>query len=337
MEKLRDDIPQRGEVSEIVPGVYWLRMPLPFVLNHINLWLLADGDGWTLVDTGLNTDEIKSLWRQLFATALDGRPITRLIVTHFHPDHAGLAGWLTEEWGVDLWMSQNEWLHARMLSMDTGPEMTALIADFYRRAGCSGELLAQLEARGNTYASRVVPIPRAYRRIRDGMGFDIGGHHWRVLVGRGHAPEHVCLHCAELDTIIAGDQILPKISPVVGVYFSEPEAEPLSDFLATIANLQNLPASTRVLPSHGIPFVGVSERLSQLASHHEARLEHLLAGCTGQHTAAELAKVLFPQELDLHQTQFALGETLAHLHHLMHRGQVRRQSRADGVHLYAAA
>lgn len=337
MQKLHDGIPQRGEVLEIVPGVHWLRMPLPFVLNHINLWLLADGDGWTLVDTGLNTDEIKTLWRQLFATVLDGRPITRLIVTHFHPDHAGLAGWLTEEWGVELWMSQTEWLHARMLSMDTGPAMTALITEFYRRAGCSGDLLAQLEARGNTYASRVVPIPRAYRRIHDGMSFDIGGHHWRVLVGRGHAPEHVCLHCAELDTIIAGDQILPKITPVVGVYFSEPEAEPLSDFLATVANLQNLPASTRVLPSHGIPFVGVSERLSQLAAHHEERLEHLLAGCSGEHTAAELAKVLFPQELDLHQTQFALGETLAHLHHLMHRGTVRRQSRADGVHLYAAA
>lgn len=275
-------------------------------------------------------------WRRHFASTLDGRPITRLIVTHFHPDHAGLAGWLAEEWGAELWMSQNEWLYARMLSMDTGPEAIAQITEFYRRAGCEHGLLEQLEARGNAYADRVAPIPRAFRCIRDGMSFAIGEHHWRVIVGRGHAPEHVCLYCAELDTLIAGDQILPKISPVVGVFFSEPEAEPLSDFLATIANLRTLPANTRVLPSHGVPFTGIRGRLDELAAHHEVRLDQLLSACTAERTVVELAKVLFPQELDLHQITFAVGETLAHLHHLVVRGAARRGSRDDGVHVFRA-
>jgi glyoxylase-like metal-dependent hydrolase (beta-lactamase superfamily II) len=331
-----DRRPEPGEAMAVADGVYWLRMPLPFALDHINLWLLDDGDGWTIIDTGIALDETRDLWEEIFRTSLNGKPVRRVLVTHFHPDHMGLAGWLTERWSAPLWTTRSEWLFARMLSLDTSDDMIERQVDFYRSAGCAQSFLESVRTRGPAYARRVSPIPPAFRRIGDGDVIAIGDRRWHVLVGRGHAPEHACLHCPDLGLLISGDQVLPRISPNVGVYAAEPEAEPLSEFLASLDGLRIVPDSTLVLPSHNTPFTGLHRRLTQLAEHHEQRLDDLVAALDGQKSAMEVARVLFRRPLDDHQMGFAIGETLSHLHLLRARGLVERITDTDGIYRYAA-
>ena len=312
-------------------------MPLPFALNHINLWLVEDGPGWTIVDTGLASCETKALWERVFETRLDGKPVHRVICTHFHPDHAGLAGWLTERWGAELWMSRTEWLFARSLQMDSGQPVIDHMLAFYRRAGCGPEFLKAISEIGATYPKRVTPVPRAFHRMREGDELEIGGSRWRIVVGTGHSPEHCCLHAPELGVLIAGDMVLPRISPNVSVWNSEPEANPLMDFLGSLDKLALLPADTRVLPSHNEPFTGLRERLAELGQHHEERLVDLTGLLDRPKTAIELARDLFKRALDLHQTTFAVGETLAHLHVLRDRGQIKRRLESDGAYRYERA
>ncbi|HKF71248.1 MAG TPA: MBL fold metallo-hydrolase, partial [Stellaceae bacterium] len=214
--------PAPGATAAVAPGVNWLRMPLPFALDHINLWLLEDRDGWVIVDSGLNTDETKRHWEEVFAHALGGKPVTRLIVTHFHPDHMGLAGWLIENLKVPLWCTETEWLYARMLCLDDTPDFVANALDFYRRTGTDETTRSIFAGRGNPYRKRVSPVPHRFHRLSDGAELHIGRHGWRVIVGRGHAPEHACLYSRDLDILIAGDQVLPKISPNVSLWPQEP-------------------------------------------------------------------------------------------------------------------
>ncbi len=323
--------PGPGEVLPIAPGVHWLRMPLPFALDHINLWLLEDGPGWTIVDCGYATPETRILWEQIFTRHLDGRPVGRVIVTHYHPDHVGLAGWLTERWQVPLSMTEKEWLHARVMSRESD-DFLSLRRDFARRAGldeAAGEVFAE---HGKGYRRGVPSVPPAYRRLEDGMAVLIGGRQWRVIVGEGHAPELACLYCAETGVLIAGDQVLPRISPNVSVQAHEPDGDPLARFLRSLDKLRAaLPPETLVLPSHNLPFFGLHARLDELAAHHRARCSEVLAACAVPQSAVDLLPVLFRRPLDRHQTAFALGEALAHLHYLTAQGALARELEADGV------
>ncbi len=319
---------------EVAPGIHWIRMPLPFALDHINLWLLEDDGAWTIIDTGLNSTATKDLWQDLLARRLGGLPVRRLIVTHFHPDHAGLAGWLNQTTGAELWMTQAEWLHARIIQTDIGDAAVAELVSFYRDAGCDSDFLAHTKHQGIAYAQRTSPMPRSYRRLRDADIVTIDGHDWQIIVGTGHAPEHACLYCPARGLLISGDQVLPRISPNVGVYPWEPEANPLADFLASIDILRDFPADTLVLPSHNEPFTGLHQRLSELAAHHEARLDDLSADMARPKTAMELARSLFKRPLDEHQTGFAIAETVAHLHLLRARGRVSRGRNGAGANLY---
>jgi len=329
--------PAAGETIEVAPGVLWIRMPLPFALNHINLWALEDEGGWTLVDTGIFDDTTRGLWDQLFAGPLAGRKVVRLIVTHFHPDHAGLAGWLTERFGVELWMTRAEWLHARMLQQDTGPEMMAQQVAFYEQAGAPAEYLEGVRKAGPSYAKRVGPVPRAYRRIHGGEEIAIGGRRWRVVIGLGHAPEHACLFCEEEKLLIAGDMVLPRISPNVSVWPNEPDANPLAEFLSSLGPIRALPGETLVLPSHNEPFRGLRERIDELGHHHEERLEKLVSLMPAPKTAMEIARGLFTRPLDQHQTGFAIGETLSHIGLLRSRGSAVRERGDDGAWRYRRA
>jgi glyoxylase-like metal-dependent hydrolase (beta-lactamase superfamily II) len=323
--------PASGETREIAPGVEWLRMPLPFALDHINLWLLEDGPGWTIVDCGYASAETKALWERIFAERLGGRPVTRVVVTHFHPDHVGLAGWLCERWEAPLLITEKEWLHARVMSRPS-EDFTPLRREFARRAGldrASSELFGDRET---SYRRGVPSVPPSFRRIEDGSRLTIGGREWRVVVGEGHAPELACLHCAETGVLISGDQVLPRISPNVSVQAHEPEGDPLARFLRSLDKLRAaLPADTLVLPSHNLPFFGLHTRLDELAAHHRARCAEVLAACAAPQSAVDLLPVLFRRKLDQHQTAFALGEALAHLHYLVERGELDRDRGAGGV------
>ena len=326
--------PAAGETRPIAPGVEWVRMPLPFALDHINLWLLEDGPGWTIVDAGYATAQTKGLWERIFTERLGGRPVTRIIVTHFHPDHIGLAGWLCERWQAPMWITEKEWLHARVMSRGS-EDFVPLRREFGRRAGldpASSELFGDRE---KSYRRGVPSVPPSFRRIEDGTMLTIGGREWRVVVGEGHAPELACLYCAETGVLISSDQVLPRISPNVSVQAHEPEGDPLACFLRSLEKLRTaLPPETLVLPSHNLPFFGLHTRLDELVLHHQARCDEVLAACVVPQSAVDLLPVLFRRPLDQHQTAFALGEALAHLHYLIGREQLDRELGADGVHRF---
>jgi glyoxylase-like metal-dependent hydrolase (beta-lactamase superfamily II) len=329
--------PGPGEGLPIAPGVQWLRMPLPFALDHINLWLLADGPGWTIVDTGYAMPRTKELWEQVFAEQLRGLPITRVIVTHYHPDHIGLADWLTQRWRAPLFTTEKEWLSAGVMSQgaeDIGP----LRHNFARRAGLDEAASELFGERENSYRRGVPSVPAGFRRIADGMAIEIGGREWRVIVGEGHAPELACLYCAETGVLISGDQVLPRISPNISVQAHEPDGDPLALYLASLAKLRNaVPREAFVLPSHNLPFFGLHRRIDTLAAHHQARCDEVIAAWKLPKTAVELMRVLFRRALDGHQTGFALGETLAHLNYLMHQGALDCELGADGVSRFIRA
>lgn len=330
--------PAAGTSLEIAPGLRWLRMPLPFALDHINLWLLQDGDGWTIVDCGIATDLTKSLWEQIFATLPGGqdRPVQapRVLVTHYHPDHAGLAHWLCQRFGATLWMSQAEYLTAHAIREGVAGYTPDNLLGMYRRNGLAGAALEKMAVRGNRYRLAVPEFPHNYRRIMDGDEIGIGGRSWRVIMGYGHAPEHAALYSSELGVLISGDMVLPKISTNISVWSIDPEGNPLQQFLHSLKRYARLPADTLVLPSHGLPFRGLRERVEQLDEHHSQHFEELHEACARPLSAFEAIPALFQRELDTHQLFFAMGEAMAHLHYLYYQGSLKRSTDADGVIRY---
>jgi glyoxylase-like metal-dependent hydrolase (beta-lactamase superfamily II) len=339
--KVRDDgldypfqvPPGAGEVVEVAAGILWVRMPLPYALDHINLWLLADGEGWCIVDTGIGMAITRELWERVFAAALGGKPVTRLIVTHHHPDHVGQSAWLCRRWGIQLHMTETEWYMGRALALDVTEESNRWMVEFYRRAGCGADALEAFAADGNSYAP-MVEIAGSYRRIMGGDEIAIGGSTWRVMIGRGHAPEQACLHAPELGIVIGGDQLLPRITPNVSIWPEEPEGNPLPQYLDSLAPFRELPDDTLVLPSHKLPYRGLRRRIDALRAHHAERLEIARAAVTKPATAQQAVDRMFRPGLDRHQLMFAVGEAMAHLHHLMGLGEAIRATRDDGVWLY---
>ena len=341
-----DTLPALGTTLEVAPGVRWVRMDLPFALNHINLWLLrdeidgADGkvQGWTIVDCGITNDATRNAWEQVFANELGGLPVLRVICTHMHPDHLGLGHWLTEKWGVRLWISATDYNVARVASGIPGAGGVSS-ARFMQSHGLTDpEAVEKIKTRTNYYASMVPQVPAQYRRLMHGDVLHIGGHAWACHAGYGHAPEHMSLHAEGLGVLISGDMVLPRISTNVSVFDIEPEANPLPLYLASIKQMKALPADTLVLPSHGRPFRGLHTRIDQLTQHHDERFADVLAACAqAPQSAADLLMVLFKRKLDLHQTTFAMGESIAHLHALWLGGKLVRRVDAQGVYRFTCA
>jgi glyoxylase-like metal-dependent hydrolase (beta-lactamase superfamily II) len=329
--------PGAAEILQVAAGIYWVRMPLPIPgLEHINLWLLEDGDGWTIIDTGMKNLQIRSLWEDIFGRYLDGKPVTRVLCTHFHPDHMGLAGWLVERWpDALLWCTLSEWAFGRMLWQDLKEPAPDTVRLFYHRLGWSEARIENyLERRYGWYSRAVEPIPRSLRRLQHNELFTIGRNRWRVSVGRGHSPEHACLYCEDLNVLIAGDQVLPKISPHIGVYPGEPDGNPLADYLASLETLRTLPQDALVLPSHGDPFYGLHIRLNALREHHAVRLERLYDACIEATVAADLIPAMFSRTLKEEDMSLATSEGLAHVHLLIANGRMRRELATDGVYRF---
>jgi glyoxylase-like metal-dependent hydrolase (beta-lactamase superfamily II) len=331
-----ETIPPPAATVEVAPGVHWLRMPLPFALDHINLWLLEDGASWTLVDCGLNDEATIALWARL-STSLQGRSVARLVVTHYHADHVGLAGWHGKRWNAPLWMTEGEYLTALALYHETPGHHRGAMFDLFRSHGLAESRLEGMKEFAGAYRRLIAELPPTFHRMMPNDHLMIGGHAWQVLAGYGHAPEHASLYCAALGVMIAGDMMLPRISTNVSVRPVEPDGDPLGRFLESIARFTALPADTLILPSHGLPFRGLHGRIEQLQAHHAERLDDLVAACTEPRSAADLVPVLFRRPLDDRGWYFAMGECIAHLNHLMHAGRLRRECRADGVLRFVTA
>ncbi len=338
---LADALPPRGGAIAVAPGVKWLRMALPFTLDHINLWLLRDRidgrEGWTVVDTCIDHPQARADWEQVFAAELEGLPVLRVIVTHMHPDHVGLAHWLCERWDAPLWMSATDYQAARYACQVVNSFGGDRLADYFHSHGMTdaGDL-EQIRNRKSYYSSLVPALPPSFARLMDCMSLTIGGQAWRCIAGYGHAPEHMALYCEALNVLISGDMVLPRISTNVSVYEMEPEADSLTLFLDSLERFLPLPDDVLVLPSHGKPFTGLHTRLRQLREHHRERLAEVMdAACAAPVCAYDVLPVLFKRPLDLHQTTFALGEAVAHLHCLWHDGQLRRTRDAQGIWRFA--
>lgn len=329
--------PETGELVALAEGVGWARLPVPGSLKHINVWLLDDGDGVAIVDTGLDIAPCREAWEALLSGPLAARRVTRVLVTHFHPDHIGLAGWLTERFGVPLWMTRGEWLFARMLSADIRDAPPPQAFAYWRAAGWSEERIsAEAEKGWGRFASVVSAVPVSFVRMRDGDSVRIGDRDWSVVVGDGHCPEHACLVDEAGGLMIAGDQVLPRITSNVSLSLSEPEADPLGDWLASIAKLKGLPDSLLVLPSHGEPFRGLHARLDALDAGHRMQLDALHRHIAEPRRAVDCFGTLFGRHIGDSSMGLATGEALAHLRRLEVEGRARREVR-DGVHWYAAA
>ena len=323
-----DFLPVGGIKSEVAPGIFWVRMPLPFALNHINLWLVRELDSWTVIDCGIASSEIKALWESIFEHHLEGLPISRILCTHMHPDHIGLSAWIQGKYPkAMLWMTLGEYALGRVLSAIMPGTNGSAAADHFERHGWADEItLAAIRTRNDKYFASLVPaMPLNFHRIRGDQKIAMGGNEWQVIIGTGHSPEHAALYCEKIGVLISGDMVLPRISTNVSVFELEPESNPVEWFVNSLKEFTQCGVDTLVLPSHGKPFTKLHVRVKQLTEHHDDRLKVVLEACQkAPQSAFNIVPIMFEREFDTHQMTFALGEALAHLHALWFRGDVER-------------
>jgi glyoxylase-like metal-dependent hydrolase (beta-lactamase superfamily II) len=330
------DRPGPGGAIEVAPGVLWLRLPLPMALDHVNVYALDEGDGWTLIDTGIGTATCREAMEAALEGPLGGKPVRRVLVTHHHPDHIGLAGWFMER-GAELLTTRTAYLLARMLALDVQEKPVAEALAFYRAAGTPPDLVRKrAEERPFNFSDVIAPLPLGFTRIAEGDVLTLGGRRWRVRVGHGHAPEHATLWSEDDDLILGGDQLLPSISPNLGVYPTEPHADPVGDWLAACHGFQPLAHERHlVLPGHKLPFTGLPTRLDQLIENHVSALDRLEEFLATPATAAETFLTIFKRQIGAAEYGLALVEAVAHCQHLWHRGRATRTKREDGAWVYA--
>ncbi|MEM7329578.1 MAG: MBL fold metallo-hydrolase [Pseudomonadota bacterium] len=334
------DTPEVGDTMEVAPGIHWVRMPLPFSLQWINLWLIDDGEkGWTIVDTGMPMDDTKTAWRKIFDEKLEGRPVWRVIVTHMHPDHIGNAGWLSRKFPASkFWISRLEYVTCRMLVADTGREAPEAGTAFYQESGWTEDQIDTYKSRFGGYGRGVSRMPDAYHRLEDEDTFEMAGKSWRVITGHGHSPEHSCLYCPELNVVISGDQLLPRISSNVSVFPTEPEANPLRDWLESCEKLKSeLPDDVLVLPAHNEPFLGAHTRLDHLIKGHGIALKRLSQRLEQEpRRVVDVFPAIFGRRIGDDVLSMATGEAIAHLNYLISEGTARRSLDSDGIAWYSA-
>ena len=328
--------PQPGVLVGLAPGVQWMRLPLPYRLNHVNIYLIADEGGWAVLDTGLGTAECRAGWEAVLAGALAGERLTRMIVTHFHPDHVGLAGWLSARFGLPLIMPRPEYLYSLALQYAPGDLGADMHRPFYRRHGLSAEITELVLSRGHEYLRRTTGVPTTYTRIKHGDTLAIGRRQFRVLTGGGHALEQAMLYCAEDRLFFAADQVIAKISPNVSVHAMEPDLDALGIYLASLAQIRALIAEdVLVLPGHGLPFEGLHTRIGELMTHHAERCGAIARACRDRPLSVyELLPHVFDRALDEHQTSFAFGEVLAHVNRMLVEGELTRETDQVGTDRY---
>lgn len=331
-----EGVPEHGTATQVADGVLWFRLPLPMRLDHVNVYALDDGDSWTVIDTGFNSRKTRGIWAEMMQGPLGGKPIGRVVVTHHHPDHVGLAGWLQSDFGAELVTTRTAWLFARMLTLDVQEKPAAETLTFWREAGMDADLFAKrAEERPFNFADIVAPMPLGFTRIQQGQTIQMGGRTWDIHMGNGHAPEHATFWSRDDHLVISGDQILSSISPNIGVYATEPMADPVGEWLEACERLQPLAREDHlVLGGHKLPFTGLPMRMKQLIDNHHGALRRLTDYLDTPRTAPDCFVPLFKRSIGEGEYGLALVEAVAHLNHLLHLGQVTRVARNDGAWLW---
>ncbi|WP_312528575.1 MBL fold metallo-hydrolase [Paracoccus sp. (in: a-proteobacteria)] len=319
-----DSPPQPGEAVQLAEGILWTRMALPMQLDHVNLYLLDDGDSWTVVDTGFDNRRSRETWQTLLVEVLQNRPVSRVIATHHHADHIGLAGWFTQR-GAELWTSRTAWLMARMQILDVQERPTPEALAFWRSAGMDPEILQSRETeRPFNMADICHTLPPGFRRLTEGQEIRAAGRRWRIHMGNGHAPEHVTMWSLDDHLVIGGDQLLPAISPNLGVYPTEPLADTVGDWIESCERLGVYARPDQlVLPGHNLPFTGLPERLSQLVENHRSALRRIVRTLSQEpRTVAGCFDILYRRKINAGNYGLALAEAIGHINHLALANQV---------------
>lgn len=329
----RSEPPKTGEVIEIAPGILWTRIPLPFRLNHVNIYLIDDGDGWAILDTGIDNDATRVVWESLLSGPLSGRQLTRLIVTHYHPDHIGLAGWLAEQFGLPLLTSQTTYLSCLNISLSPGALDAKPYREFYLRHGLDPQTTQVVATQGHNYLRMVYGLPPTFTRLVGGDTFKIGGRDFSVLSGDGHAPEQLMLYCIADKVLLAADQVLAKITPNVSVWAVDPDGDPLGLYIRSLYSLKHqISSDTLILPGHQLPFYGIHTRSDELIAHHDLRCSLIREACRSTaRSAAELVPIIFHRELDPHQMSFAFSEVQAHINYMLRKNELNWAESDDGI------
>lgn len=325
--------PEEGHATQVAPDILWMRLPLPMALDHVNVYALDEGESWTLIDTGIDWPRGRAIWQTLQRGPLQGKPVSRLIVTHHHPDHVGLAGWFQEQ-GAELWMTRTAWLAARMLVLDEQPRPSPEALLFYTRAGTPPNIIeARAHERPFNFCDMVAPMPEGFNALLDSAQITMGGRAWTVRFGSGHAPDHASFWAGDL--VLGGDQLLPGISANIGVYPSEPNADPVKDWLDACRSFQPLARNSQlILPGHKLPYTGLPLRLVNMIENHEQALTRLFDHLKTPQTAHECFVPIFKREIKGEQYGLALAETIAHLNHLYHKGSVTRKINEQGAYIW---
>ena len=331
-----DTPPEPSQVIEVAEGVLWIRMPLPMKLDHVNLYALDDGDGWTVIDTGFGSRKTRQMWNDILSGPMAGKPVNRVIMTHHHPDHMGNVGWFQTELGAQLISTRTSWLFARMLMLDNQQSTPPETLEFYRSAGIPADLLERRKTeKPFNYADIVYPMPLGYKQIQQGDQIVMGGRTWDIHIGNGHAPEHATFWSRYDNLVLSGDQILPSISPNIGVYVTEPEADPLAGWLEACERLSLLAREDHlVLGGHKLPFTGLPTRMRQLIENHHGALRRLQEHLETPRTAVECFSSIFKRTIGDSEYGLAMVESIAHVNHLWHLGLVSRTRREDGAWVY---
>ncbi len=331
--------PAAGELVDVAPGVRWMRLPLPYRLDHVNIYLIRDERGWIALDTGLGTTACRQGWETAFAGDLKSDPLSGLIVSHFHPDHVGLANWLVERCGIGVTMPRPEYLHSLVLQHAPADFGNEVFRPFYTQHGLPHDVTEIVLSRGHEYLRRTTGVPPSYHRIKHNDILNLGGRGFRVLTGGGHSLEQAMLYRPEERIFLAADQVIARISPNVSVHPMEPDLDALGIYLASLRDIRAaVNEDVLVLPGHGLPFYGLHRRIDALIEHHGERCELIADACRNKSlSVAEVLPFVFPRELDAHQTAFAFGEVLAHVNHMLVQGTLRFEQDGDGVHRYRTA
>lgn len=324
--------PKAGETIEVAPGILWARMPLPYRLDHVNVYFIADDGGWAILDTGLAEDGCRDSWEALLAGPLADASFTKLIVTHAHPDHIGLAGWLCERLNIPLLTSLGSYLGCLKISLDPGAMEQQIYQEFYRAHGMAEDVAAAVRTLGHGYLRLVTPLPKTFQRIMHGDSIMIGGRSFEVLTGEGHAHEQVMLYCRDEKLFLAADEVLTKITPNVSVWAVEPQGNPLNLYMRSLRMIvREIDEGALVLPGHHLPFYGLHQRCQELVAHHRERCDRIVGACReNAQSVADLVPPLFPHIQDVHQLGFAFNEVHAHVNYLVNLGELE-QSDMNGI------